>query len=232
MNEFRYGRQSASTDFLRPARLRGPTIIPNSFTTPISDSFAQGRNSPVNEYTDNLGIVKGAHTFKTGLNLRFTTQYGYNDAGIYPNVTTAIANGNSIPSTIGPSGPVISSADRQRFENIYNDLLGRMNQVTQTFYSDLGIFQAPGTPRVRNFIFHEYGFYVQDDWKWRPNVTLNLGVRYEFLGVPFERDKLQGVADKAASMNTVSQLSDISIRRSSDWYHNDWNNFAPRFGIV
>src|SRR5437899_2533357 len=30
------------------------------------------------------------------------------------------------------------------------------------------------------------GAYIQDDWRWRPNVTINLGVRYEMATVPTE----------------------------------------------
>ena len=232
VNEFRYGHQSATADFLRPARPKGVALISNDFTDPILTAFPQGRNSPVNEYTDHLSIVKGSHTFKTGLNLRFTKQWGYNDAGIYPNVTLARANGNIPPGTIGPSGSTISSADRQRFENLYNELVGRMDQVTQTFYSDLQKFQPAGASRVRNFVFHEYGFFVQDDWKVRPNFTVNVGLRWEFSGVPYELDTLQGTLDKAAQVNSVANLSDLTVQRSQKWYNNDWNNFAPRIGFA
>jgi len=207
-------------------------LISNTWDDPRNPAFAQGRNSPVREFTENLTTVRGLHTFKAGANLRLTKQYGYNDAGIYPNVNVARASGATPPGTIGPGGATISSADRQRFENLYNDLLGRISQVTQTFYSDLEKFQAAGTPRVRNYLFHEYGYFFQDDWKIRRNLTLNLGIRYEFNGVPFEQDKLQGTLDQAAQVNSASRVNDLTIVRSSKWYNNDYNNFAPRLGFA
>src|SRR5579872_3743971 len=81
INEFRYGHQSASVDFNRPEREAGPQLSFNSFTTPILTAFAQGRNSPVNEFTDNITKVRGNHTIKVGCQVRFTDQFGFNDAG-------------------------------------------------------------------------------------------------------------------------------------------------------
>lgn len=46
--------------------------------------------------------------------------------------------------------------------------------------------QVPGTSPHRNFRQTFLGFYVQDDFKVRPNLTLNLGVREEFLTSPNE----------------------------------------------
>ena len=59
--------------------------------------------SPVREFTDNYTYVKGAHAFKGGWNFRLTLQTGYNDAGIYPNVTfSATANGNAPAASVRP----------------------------------------------------------------------------------------------------------------------------------
>ncbi len=233
VNEFRAGTQSASVDFWRPGRLQGPTVITNYFTDPYNSAFAQGRNSPVYEFTDNLTKMKGKHTIKMGANFRFTSQWGYNDAGIYPNVTTTTGNGNSVPTTIGPSGSsVISTSNRTTFEGLYNDYLGRMNQVTQTFYSDLTNWQKAGTTRLRNFNVKEQGYFIQDDYKLRRNLTLNVGLRWEFSGIPTETNGYQGTIDKVAQMSPVTWLGDLKVTKSGAWYNNDWNNFAPRIGFA
>jgi hypothetical protein len=94
IKEFRYGHQSASVDFNRPEREAGPQLSFNSFTTPILTAFSQGRNSPVNEFTDNIMKVRGNHTIKVGGQVRLTDQFGFNDAGIYPNISLGTGNGN------------------------------------------------------------------------------------------------------------------------------------------
>ena len=231
INEFRYGHQSATTNFNRPARVAGPMYTFNTWTNPILTNFAQGRNSPVNEYTDNLTKIHGNHTFKIGGNVRFTKQYGTNDAGIYPNESLSISlSGNAPPTSANPPG--VTGTALTTFQGMYNNLLGRVGSIAQTYYSNLSTLQAPGTPRVRNFLFHEYGFFLQDDWKVSRRLTLNLGLRYDFSGVPTEINGFSGSLDQAASINTVSQIDNFTIKKGAPWYKNDWNNFAPRFGFA
>ncbi|HET8549282.1 MAG TPA: carboxypeptidase-like regulatory domain-containing protein [Bryobacteraceae bacterium] len=233
VNEFRIGRQSASVDFLRPARVKGPmvdfTLLPGQ-SDPISLAFAQGRNSPVLDITENITWIRGKHTFKGGVNIRRTNQFGYNDAGIYPNLLTTVANGNNVPSDVGPAG--LTTAERQVFEQLYNDVLGRISSVAITYYSNLEKFQPAGTPRVRNYGLRESGYFFQDDWRATRRLTLNIGLRYEYYAPPKERDGLQGGFDKAALLDGVSHISDLRIGRTNAWYRRDLNNFAPRFGFA
>jgi outer membrane receptor protein involved in Fe transport len=135
---------------------------------------------------------------------------------VYPNVTFNIANGNNVPPAFGPATRTISAADRQRFDQMTNALLGRVDLLTQTFYSDLETFQPSGEPRVRNFKRREKGFFFQDDWKVSRKLTLNLGLRYEFYGVPFESEQFQGTLDHAANVNHVSTFSNAKILRSTE----------------
>jgi hypothetical protein len=67
------------------------------------------------------------------------------------------------------------------------------------------------------------GFYLQDDWRWRPNLTLNLGVRYEAVTVPTE------VHDRLASLPT---LESPTPHLGSPYFNNPTlRNFEPRIGF-
>lgn len=231
VNEFRTGYQSSSVAFERPGRPAGPAYVSNDYFDPINAAFAQGRNSPVREYTDNITHVWKSHTFKGGVNIRRTLQTGYNDAGIFPNVSfSRTANGNTVPAAIGPQG--LSSTDRTRFENLYNEVLGRVDQIATTFYSNLKTFQPAGTTRQRDYTLFEQGYFVQDDWKIRRNLTFNLGLRWDIYGSPHEKNGLQGTLDQAAAVNSVNTLSNLTVKPGASFYPTDLNNFAPRFGFA
>src|SRR5262249_42742334 len=150
VNELRVVDRVGFTDFIRPARLASPMFQATAslWTDALNPAFPSGRGSPQREVNDNLTIVHREHTFKLGESLRLFRLNAYNYSGVSPDVTSNRANGNNVPATIGPNGTtVISSASRTVFEDLYNNLLGRMDQTTQTFYSDLQTFQPAGNPR-------------------------------------------------------------------------------------
>jgi outer membrane receptor protein involved in Fe transport len=66
-----------------------------------------------------------------------------------------------------------------------------------------------------------YFGFAQDDWKVRPNLTLNLGLRYEYETLP--RDS------KLQARNSVSDVPGVI---TFGLPKTDKNNFAPRVGLV
>ncbi|HUY14593.1 MAG TPA: TonB-dependent receptor [Terriglobia bacterium] len=69
-----------------------------------------------------------------------------------------------------------------------------------------------------------FGAYVQDDWRWRPNLTLNLGLRYEMTTVPTEAQNKLSVLQTLAS--AVPHLGNPYFSNPT------LTNFEPRVGFA
>jgi carboxypeptidase family protein/TonB-dependent receptor-like protein len=65
--------------------------------------------------------------------------------------------------------------------------------------------------------------YLQDDIKWRPNLTINAGLRYEFYTVPVEKDGRDKVWRIACGGFCPP---------GTRWYDPDYNNLGPRVGFA
>jgi hypothetical protein len=79
---------------------------------------------------------------------------------------------------------------------------------------------------LRHLSSQGYALFVQDDWRVKPRLTLNLGVRYEVNTIVKERDNLMGNFDP-----TIGPVQ-IGSGGLTSAYNGDHNNFAPRVGIA
>ncbi len=89
----------------------------------------------------------------------------------------------------------------------------RVSRYQQSF-AGLGTTGALTRPN-----YNDYGLFVQDDWRVTSKLTLNLGLRYD-----------AQVMAKPTTVNPDPRLAAAAI--STTQFHNDYNNFSPRFGFA
>ncbi len=85
-------------------------------------------------------------------------------------------------------------------------------------------FAVPGLiDPVRDYKQWLFGFFAQDDVRVRSNLSLNLGLRYEFITTPTEVN---------GKLSNLRHVTDTAITIGEPWHSNpSLRNFAPRFGV-
>ena len=162
------------------------------------NSATNGRGAPYTPYTigliDNLGWLRGSHSLKLGAEVRFVRLY-----------------------TDRLGGTTYS------YSNLTNFLANTASSVAY-----LGDVSAPspfnnGATGNRLAKQEYYIAYAQDEWKIRPNLTFNYGLRYEYYS-PLREDKNRQVVfdiDKGVILPSDSTI-----------YTAVKTNFGPRLALT
>ncbi len=162
-----------------------------------SNSTQNGRGQPYTNYTlsflNNLTYLAGSHTFKAGGEVRPIRIYTDRLGG-----TT------------------------YTFSNVNDLLANRPSQVQ--FLSDLSMPSPWNNGLTGNRLGKQayYIGYAQDEWRIRPNITLNYGLRYEYYSVLHE------------DRNAVVMFDTVNggiLPNTTPFYQSRKTNFAPRLGL-
>jgi hypothetical protein len=239
------------------------------------DGGTVGEMNPLWQYGDNLSWTRGKHAFKGGVDLRFGATNTFSSQQNIPRVdlgpSSFVGNGINafgrqfwagslgIPVSVfnTQNFPGISGPDANRAADLLIDLSGSVGAINQQFNirdPKTIVFEDYRTlyQNWSNIHQNEFNGFFKDDWKIRPNLTLNLGVRYEWYGVAYDQNGLM-----AAPKGGGDGLFGLSGSSFADWFHpgirgqlmtaefigknspnpnkllykNDKNNFGPAVGF-
>ncbi len=210
----------------------------NNVNTPFINTPRTARAVTTPQFLDNLSILKGSHQIGAGINVRF---YQHNDQRGQPggvNVTPALSFSASIlPPTI-PAGTTngINATDSNRLRGTINDILGIPARLTQPFIGDLNSdaflpFIKDGQVSLFDVgsRLKQYNAYIQDEWRARPNLTINYGVRMELNTPPKEAAKRVYVPYQPID----GSQGPVTFGSGKSFYDGDRAlAFGPRLGIA
>jgi Carboxypeptidase regulatory-like domain len=165
---------------------------------------------PVHNFVDDLSWVKGKHTLQFGVNVNILRNPQSNNlnsfSDAYANAswfdTAALAESNASghfdPNFEGL--PTINSGFDNNYDYPLMTLVGMLSQVDAKYnFTKTGSTLADGAPVSRRFADDSYEFYMQDQWKLKPNFTLTVGLRYSLFGPPWETNGLQVSSTRSIS---------------------------------
>jgi hypothetical protein len=231
----------------------------------VADGILYGSHevSPRWIYADNVSWTKGKHSFKFGAEYRWSGTKSTNQGSVQtganrPTVTLGSA-------TLAPIGGIARagltgssfSANRSTAENLLNFLSGSVSRVAQGRFINQLKPQWNNYPtelaKVRDIAQNEMSFFFKDDWKATRDLTLNLGMRYDYFGVPWEKDGLTtalqgggyalfGVSGRSFSnwmkpgingdMMHIIYVGPNTTNPGQSIYPRDLNNFGPAVGFA
>ena len=249
INNFQFGLNHIYAPFTQPAAttklLNGPGGVDSfgngwdyslnpftSFASQLGGSDGQSRTTGTVSYSDNVTWVRGNHTLKFGFDARLVKENGFDNFSSRRSITLdpALAFGGYDPGLIAnepandPGTSLIDAA---------NAYWGFAIEDTQNqFFNKTATRQPTDGKTYRQ---NEFDWFGQDSWKIRKNFTLNLGLRYQLNGVPYEvngnaSNLFQDPGSYASGQDVVFTLVGAGTRHSL--YQPDHKDFEPRIGLT
>jgi hypothetical protein len=253
-NEIRGGYQGSDPTFDR-------TNVPSDYFltlaligSPESTFQRQGRNTTIFNLQDNATWTRGDHTFRFGGSYdRFDVQPFGPPAFASSTIPTFAEGGGTTPAfsltqfntaagCVAAAGTNCINTAQLAAANSLLTLLGGTvgsGNLTYNVKNKTSGFQ-PNTETVRNLVFSHWSGYFSDQWRARPSLSLNLGLRYELFTPVKERDglalepvfgtqaPLQAVLNPGGTYDFAGGNSGVP----NAYFRTDKNNFAPVLSVA
>ncbi|MBA2620186.1 MAG: TonB-dependent receptor [Acidobacteria bacterium] len=192
---------------------RSPNVFLNNgiqFGTPTFLERGAFPDEKRYQFADTVTVSRGRHTFKFGGDVNRVTDKIQNlrfEAGAYSynNINDFIVDYVNFRTPL-PATTLCATSTRT---------VGKC--YTSNYQQGIG---SPGT----KFTTYDYNFFVQDDFRITPRLTVNLGLRYEYIKLP-----------KAFLPNSSTAIIPNDLRTVAEataTLPDDKGNFGPRIGFA
>jgi hypothetical protein len=263
VNEFKIGGSGGATLFspeIGPDQFRAPIANMNGFlldvndmgiSSPTSTGTYQAREASTRILENTLSWLKGTHNVQAGFAFTQASVWVENQQHV-PTVTFGINANDPADAMFRTSNfPGASSGQLTAARELFAMLTGRVDGITGELRLDENTdeyrYLGLGVQRAR---LRDYGFFVADTWRWKPNLTFNLGLRYE-LQQPFTSINNSYSKATLADICGVSGIAPnggcnlyqpgvrsevtgqfLQFNKGESAYNTDRNNFAPSVGLA
>ena len=231
---------------------RGYTMSFPFGSNPQTRSTQSRRHTPITVIYDNLTWQRGSHSMNFGM--QFTSIKSFQQSvgtQTIPSITFGIAAGD--PINTGTTAiftttnfPNSTSVQRGEAAALYALLTGRVSALGYSASLEDQSKQYKFAPFTEQNRQRELGFYAQDQWRPKSNLTLNYGLRWE---IDFAPRNINGVYTTAGfeSVWGVSGVGNLFkpgvfanttvpqfqlVDKSTKPYDIRFNDFAPSFGFA
>ncbi len=216
LNEFRISETRLNFAFAPTAEtLANPLFALQSISIaglPLlgpNQNFPQGRGEDLYQLQDTVGLTHGRQSFRIGFDIGRQLEKDLVSQNAKGTLTFAAggtnASGVTYPSALG---------------NFLQNQLGPSGSATRTF----------GPTRIDPHNWRS-GFFLQDDIKLSADLTMNFGIRYDYLTNPENSLQYPGIDPNNPFGILVLNSSGV-VTPTVNKIHNDNNNIAPRFGFA
>lgn len=235
VNEFVVGRNQFGFDFVNPIADASRLSFTGARIS-LPEVYTRGNRRQLSTWqvVNNTTYVRGTHTVKGGLNVRYQRHEDIRGsvagANVNPQANFALGINVVDPVRFGLPTNMNIAIDRNNMQQDINFLLGRIGSLSQGFVSTGSAYAPGGTPFEFDARFPEIDLYIQDNWKLRPNLTIDAGLRWEAKLNPRNPNGLirrpsQRVAAGEPATNALTWVD-------QPLYDNDLDNFAPSLGFA
>jgi Carboxypeptidase regulatory-like domain len=218
-------------------------------TSPTTD------NPGVGQLSDNFVWAKGNHNMAYGFTLTRALYHDSNSAPAYAQVYIGLDPNDPMTTNFNNTNlPGASATDLGNAGQLYGLLAGLIENNPSGGSAYAGSVALD--PSTRQFVtgrnitdkYHQsdLGIYASDSWRFRPNLTFNYGLRWQYEGVPVddlnEYFNLQGGAAAVYGISgsgnlfkpgtTAGSVPVYVLNNGKPWYNNWYKGFAPSVGVA